>query len=115
MLDIVIPNDDDSVLYQPDNSDAALAKYEHGPDQLLSLNYNTEGRQLYLFDALGPIVKLVKPDASVQVCYQYEAFGNSRGQSSRSWNDFGFTGHEQDTETSLRTNRTILIGQPVNA
>ncbi|MEE9338014.1 MAG: RHS repeat-associated core domain-containing protein, partial [Methylococcaceae bacterium] len=36
-----------------------------------------------------------------QASYQYDAWGNSRGETGSSDNVFGFTGHEKDTETGL--------------
>lgn len=93
--------DDDSVLLQTDGAGSTLAKYEYGPDRLLSLNHATEGRQYYHFDALGSTVNLTKPDASIQARYQYDAWGNFRSESGTSFNKFAFTGHEKDTETNL--------------
>ncbi len=93
--------DDDSVLIQTDNAGQTLAKYDYGPDRLLSLDHVTEGRQFYLFDALGSTVNLTKPDGAIQARYQYDAWGNFRAQAGSSFNRFTFTGHEQDTETNL--------------
>jgi len=93
--------DDDSVLLQSDAAGNTIAKYEYGPDRLLSLNHATEGRQFYHFDALGSTVNLSKPDASIQARYQYDAWGNFRSESGSSFNAFTFTGHEKDSETDL--------------
>jgi RHS repeat-associated protein len=93
--------DDNSVLLQSDGSGNTLAKFEYGPDRLLSLDHTSEGRQFYHFDALGSTVNLSKPDASLQARYQYDTWGNFRSQSGDSFNGFTFTGHEKDTETDL--------------
>lgn len=93
--------DDDSVLVQSNNSGQTVAKYDYGPDQLLSLNHSTEGRQFYLFDALGSAVNLTTPGGTLQARYQYDAWGNFRSQAGSSFNPFGFTGHERDDETGL--------------
>jgi RHS repeat-associated protein len=68
---------------------------------LLSLNNQTEGTQFYLFDALGSVVNLTKPDSSIQTRIQYDAWGNIRNQVGSSENEFGFTGHEMDEESGL--------------
>ena len=93
--------DDQSVLLQTDDAGNTLAKYDYGPDRLLSLNHATEGRQFYLFDALGSVVDLTKPDGTLQARYQWDAWGNLRASSGASANPFGFTGHEHDEATSL--------------
>lgn len=93
--------DEKSVLVQTDAAGQTIAKYEYGPDRLLSLTHATEGRQFYLFDALGSVVDLTTPLGTVQVRYQYDAWGNFRAQVGDSWNDFTFTGHEKDQETGL--------------
>ncbi|MCU7804214.1 MAG: hypothetical protein KZQ96_13535 [Candidatus Thiodiazotropha sp. (ex Lucinoma borealis)] len=93
--------DDGSVLLQTDDAGTTLAKYDYGPDRLLSLEQATEGEQFYHFDALGSVVNLSKPDGSLQARYQYDAWGNERVTTGSSWNRFGFTGHEKDEETGL--------------
>ena len=93
--------DDQSVLVQTDDTGTTISKYDYGPDRLLSLNNTTEGTQFYLFDALGSVVNLIKPDGSLQARYQYDAWGNYRSTTGTSKNAFGFTGHELDEETSL--------------
>ncbi|MCU7866499.1 MAG: RHS repeat-associated core domain-containing protein, partial [Candidatus Thiodiazotropha sp. (ex Lucinoma borealis)] len=93
--------DDGSVLLQTDDAGATLAKYDYGPDRLLSLEQATEGEQFYHFDALGSVVNLSKPDGSLQARYQYDAWGNERVTTGSSWNRFAFTGHEKDEETGL--------------
>ncbi len=93
--------DDQSVLIQTDASGNTLSKYDYGAKRLLSLNHVNEGAQFYLFDTLGSPVNLTKVDGSVQVRYQYDAFGNTRSQVGTSANVFGFTGHEKDEETGL--------------
>ncbi len=93
--------DDGSVLLQTDDTGATLAKYDYGPDRLLSLEQATEGEQFYHFDALGSVVNLSRPDGSLQARYQYDAWGNERTTTGSSWNRFAFTGHEKDEETGL--------------
>ncbi len=93
--------DDGSVLLQTDDTGTTLAKYDYGPDRLLSLEQATEGEQFYHFDALGSVVNLSKPDGSLQARYQYDAWGNERASTGSSWNRFAFTGHEKDEETGL--------------
>ncbi len=93
--------DDGSVLLQTDGAGTTLAKYDYGPDRLLSLEQVTEGEQFYHFDALGSVVNLSKPDGSLQARYQYDAWGNERATTGSSWNRFAFTGHEKDEETGL--------------
>jgi RHS repeat-associated protein len=93
--------DDQSVLLQTDNPGATVAKYEWGADRLLSLNHAVEGRQFYLFDGLGSVSNLTRPDGALQASYQYDAWGKSRGGMGDSSNPFGFTGQELDDDTGL--------------
>ncbi len=93
--------DGDSVLTQSDNGGTTIAKYDYGSDRLLSLNHSIEGRQFYLFDALGSTVNLTNDSGSIQVRYQYDAWGHYRSQTGSSWNRFAFTGHEKDEESGL--------------
>ena len=94
--------DDQSVLLQTDAATGAtLAKYDYGPDRLLSLDGATHGRQYYLHDALGSIVDLTRPDGTLAARYQWDAWGNPRASSGASENPFGFTGHERDEGTGL--------------
>ena len=93
--------DDASVLLQTDAAGNTLAKYDYGPDRLLSLAHATEGRQYYLFDGLGSVVDLMRPDGALQARYQYDAWGNLRSTAGSSFNVFGFTGHERDEATGL--------------
>lgn len=93
--------DDQSVLLQTDINGQTIAKYDYGTNQLLSLSHVTEGRQFYLFDALGSVSNLTTPAGAIQARYQYDAFGNQRAQAGSSYNRFTFTGHEQDKETNL--------------
>ena len=93
--------DDQSVLIQFDDSNTTIAKYDYGPNRLLSLNHHTEGLQFYLSDGLNSIVNLTATDGSVQARYQYDAWGNKRNEAGASHNRFSFTGYEQDTETDL--------------
>ena len=93
--------DDKSVLLQTDDAGNTLAKYDYGPDRLLALTHATEGRQFYLFDALGSVADLMTPGGTLQARYQYDAWGNYRHQAGSSANVFGFTGHELDAATGL--------------
>jgi RHS repeat-associated protein len=93
--------DDQSVILQYDNALQTQAKYDYGPNRLLSLSHPSEGTQFYLTDALNSVVNLANADGSVQARYQYDAWGNKRGQVGESWNRFAFTGYEEDTETGL--------------
>ncbi|GAB2195100.1 hypothetical protein MAH2_29960 [Sessilibacter sp. MAH2] len=93
--------DDLSVLLQYNGDNNTVAKFDWGPDRLLSLNHITEGPQFYLTDVLGSVVNLTHNDGSIQARYQYDAWGNRRNQVGDSWNRFAFTGHEEDTETGL--------------
>ena len=61
----------------------------------------TEGPQFYLFDALGSVVGLSRPDGGIQSRYEYDAWGNERFRVGSSANRFGFTGHEYDPEMGL--------------
>ena len=93
--------DQQAVLTQFDDKGNTLASYSYGADHLLSLNQYNEGLQFYHYDALGSPVVLTKPDGTVQARYDYDAWGQVRYLSGSSWNRFGFTGHERDTETGL--------------
>jgi len=93
--------DDQSLLLQTDLAGNTISKYEWGPDRLLALSHATEGRQFYLFDALGSVASLSKPDGTLQARYRWDAWGNLRSQSGDSFNLFGFTGHQRDEETGL--------------
>jgi YD repeat-containing protein len=76
--------DDKSVLLQTDINGQTIAKYDYGTNRLLSLSHVTEGRQFYLFDALGSVSNLTTPAGAIQARYQYDAFGNQRAQAGRS-------------------------------
>ncbi|MEZ5330528.1 MAG: RHS repeat-associated core domain-containing protein [Thermoanaerobaculia bacterium] len=94
--------DDQSVLLQTDAATGTtVAKYDYGPDRLLSLDGATHGRQYYLHDALGSVVDLTHPDGTLAARYQWDAWGNPRSTSGASENPFGFTGHERDDGTGL--------------
>ncbi|GAA5525732.1 hypothetical protein Maes01_02304 [Microbulbifer aestuariivivens] len=90
-----------AVLTQSDSNNLTLAKYNYGPNRLLSLTHISEGTQFYLFDALGSVTNLTSANGTLQARYQYDAWGNKRSESGSSWNRFGFTGHEEDSETGL--------------
>lgn len=93
--------DGDSALIQYDQNGTTLAKYDYGPRQLASLSHASEGRQYYLFDGLGSVSALTTAAGTLQVRYQYDAWGNERHTAGASFNRFGYTGHEKDTETGL--------------
>ena len=93
--------DDLSVLTQSDETNTTLAKYDYGPNHLLSLDHQSEGLQFYLHDGLNSVSNLTTANGGIQARYQYDAFGNYRSQVGASFNRFGFTGHEVDTETGL--------------
>jgi RHS repeat-associated protein len=93
--------DDKSVLLETDANGVTLAKYDYGPDRLLSINQQTEGRSFYLFDALGSVTDLTTASGSLRASYKYDAWGNYRATTGGSFNAFGFTGHERDSETGL--------------
>jgi len=93
--------DGQSVLTQSDANNLTLAKYNYGPNRLLSLTHITEGTQFYLFDALGSVTNLTSANGTLQARYQYDAWGNKRNETGSSWNRFGFAGHEEDKETGL--------------
>nr|MDJ0852193.1 RHS repeat-associated core domain-containing protein [Myxococcota bacterium] len=93
--------DDGSVLVQSDGAGLTIAKYDYGPDRLLSLSHQTEGVAFYQFDALGSVVGLTGADGTVRTRAIYDAWGELRSSSGSSWNRFGFTGLEEDRETGL--------------
>jgi len=93
--------DGQSVLLQHDAVGSTIAKFDYGAQRLVSLDHAADGRSFYLFDALGSVVGLTAIDGSVESRYQYDAWGALRRESGGSWNRFGFTGHERDTETGL--------------
>lgn len=93
--------DQDSILLQTDDAGNTISKYDYGPDRLLSLANVTEGRQFYLFDGLGSVTNLVRPDGALAARYQYDAWGNYRATAGSSFNLFGFTGHQRDAATGL--------------
>jgi RHS repeat-associated protein len=93
--------DGDSVLTQSDTSNATTVKYDYGAEQLLSLKPQSTARQYYHNDALGSTTLLTTATGNQQASYQYDAWGNSRGETGTSDNVFGFTGHEKDSETGL--------------
>ena len=93
--------DDTSVLLQTDDAGLTIAKYEWGPDRLLSIDHATEGRSFHLFDALGSVVNLAKPDGTLQASYVYDAWGVLRRETGNSANPFLFTGYEFDRESGL--------------
>ena len=93
--------DGSSVLVETDTSGNTIAKFDYGPDRLLSMNHATEGRAYYLFDALGSVSNLTNTAGGIQARYQYDAWGNYRNTAGSSFNRFAFTGHEKDNETNL--------------
>jgi RHS repeat-associated protein len=93
--------DDQSVLLTTDDTGTIDSHYIYGPGHLLALDHVTQGPQYYLFDALGSVVGLIKPDGSLQSRYAYDAWGNVEDEAGDSANRFGFTGHELDSESGL--------------
>ena len=93
--------DGSSVLLETDNTGSTLAKFDYGPDRLLSMTHASEGRAYYLFDALGSVANLTNTAGAIQARYQYDAWGNYRSTAGASFNRFAFTGHEKDNETNL--------------
>ena len=93
--------DDGAVLQQTDDAGTTVARYEWGSDRLVSLTHTTEGRSFSLFDGLGSIVALSRPDGGIQTRYLWDAWGNLRSQVGDSENLFGFTGYERDDATGL--------------
>jgi RHS repeat-associated protein len=89
------------VLVETDTSGSTLAKFDYGPDRLLSMNHISQGRAYYLFDALGSVANLTTTTGGIQARYQYDAYGNYRSTAGSSFNRFAFTGHEKDNETNL--------------
>ncbi|MBZ2190598.1 RHS repeat-associated core domain-containing protein, partial [Alcanivorax sp. JB21] len=77
------------------------ARYDYGPDRLLSLRAANSLPEYYLFDALNSPIALTRRDGTISARYSYDAWGNTRQQSGTSFNRFGFTGHEHDQETGL--------------
>ncbi|MEM7356086.1 MAG: RHS repeat-associated core domain-containing protein, partial [Acidobacteriota bacterium] len=92
--------DDQSVLQRTSDS-GRTTHYDYGPDRLLSVEDSQDGRAYYLFDALGSISDLTTLGGAVLARYQWDAWGNSRGQLDTAANPFGFTGHEHDDESGL--------------
>jgi RHS repeat-associated protein len=78
-----------------------VARYEYGPDRLLSLNAVGSQPEFYLMDALNSPIALTRRDGTVSARYSHDAWGNRRRETGDSFNRFGFTGHEHDTETGL--------------
>jgi RHS repeat-associated protein len=93
--------DGKSVLAQYNESDQMIAHFQYGPNRLLSLQEPGGDAEYYLFDSLGSPVNLTTGAGAVTARYQYDAWGNKRSESGSSFNRFGFTGHEEDTETGL--------------
>ncbi|MBZ2190589.1 RHS repeat-associated core domain-containing protein, partial [Alcanivorax sp. JB21] len=94
-------HDDQAVLFQSDGNNTLTARYDYGPDRLLSLRAANSLPEYYLFDALNSPIALTRRDGTVSARYSYDAWGNTRQQSGTSFNRFGFTGHEHDQETGL--------------
>ncbi|MCG7872835.1 MAG: GH-E family nuclease [Candidatus Thiodiazotropha lotti] len=93
--------DGKSVLAQYDETDQLIAHFQYGPNRLLSLQEPGGDAEYYLFDSLGSPVNLTTGAGAVTARYQYDAWGNKRSETGTSFNRFGFTGHEEDTETGL--------------
>ncbi len=93
--------DDQSVLFQTDDFGNPVAKYDYGPDRLLSLNHTVQGRAFYHFDTLGSIANLTDANGSVTARYQYDAWGIVTDKTGTAFNPFGFTGQELDEATGL--------------
>lgn len=93
--------DQRSLLLETDLSGTTVSKIEWGSDRLLALDHATEGRQLYLVDALGSPIALSKPDGTLQTRLQWDAWGNERKEVGESANRFGFTGYQRDEATGL--------------
>ncbi|MBP7588381.1 MAG: RHS repeat protein [Thermoanaerobaculia bacterium] len=93
--------DDSAVLQQTDDAGATIARYEWGGDRLVSMSHTAEGRSFSLFDGLGSVVALSRPDGGIQTRYLWDAWGNLRNQIGDSENLFGYTGYEKDDATGL--------------
>ena len=93
--------DDQAILQQYDTNNDTRAKFDYGPDRLLSLNTIGEPTQFYLTDAIRSVVNLTNNQGAVQARYQYDAWGQKRNEVGTSYNRFSFTGYEEDRETGL--------------
>ena len=83
------------------NANRTRAKFNYGPDRLLSLKTTGEPVQFYLTDALKSVVNLTNDQGAIQARYQYDAWGQKRNETGTSYNRFSFTGYEEDKETGL--------------
>ncbi len=92
--------DDQSVLVRTSDS-GRTTKYDYGPSRLISVDDSIDARAYYLHDALGSVTDMTTPIGGILGRYQWDAWGNSRGQVANGTNPFGFTGHEHDDETGL--------------
>jgi RHS repeat-associated protein len=93
--------DDDKILVITDDFGNTIAKYDYAGDRLLSVEHATEGTAYFLFDGLGSVVDLSKPDGSLAARYRYDAWGNRRTGTGQSSNPFLFTGYQLDEATGL--------------
>ena len=94
--------DDQAILQQYDENNTTRAKFDYGPNRLLSLNTTGEPTQFYLTDAIRSVVNLTNDQGAVQARYQYDAWGQKRNEVGTSYNRFSFTGYEEDRETNLQ-------------
>ena len=99
-------NDEDATLLEYDADGQTLRKYDYGHN-LLSMtevdatSATPRSYQFYLFDGLGSTSEMINLAGSIQVSYQYDAWGNLRKTVGSSTNPNQFTGHEFDPETGL--------------
>ena len=90
-----------SVITEADVANATVSKYDHGLDQLVSLDNTVEARSFFHLDILRSTVSLSDAAGSTRQSIFYDAWGNERERVGASTNKFTYTGHEKDEETGL--------------
>jgi RHS repeat-associated protein len=99
--------DQTSLLAEYSDTGLQVAKYDYGPDRLISLERSGQ-RRYYLFDALRSVTNITDEAGLTQASYHLDAWGNFRipselnsSDAAASKNRFAFTGYLWDQETSL--------------
>lgn len=93
--------DGDRIVAETDDFGNLIARYRYAGARIVSVEHITEGTGIYVLDALGSPVGLVRADGTLAARYRLDAWGVLRAEEGAYPNPFRFTGHQFDEATEL--------------
>lgn len=93
--------DGDRIVAETDDFGNTIARYRYSGARIVSVEHITEGTGIYVLDALGSPVGLVRADGTLAARYGLDAWGVLRAEEGAYPNPFRFTGHQFDEATGL--------------